>query len=49
MISCDTCNVWQHTKCIGIKPDASPPLDFLCDACKKKVHFYSQQYLRNQK
>ncbi|GBG64959.1 hypothetical protein CBR_g48708 [Chara braunii] len=34
MVACDSCEVWQHTRCVGIS-DASPPPDcFVCRACQ---------------
>ncbi|XP_060183792.1 PHD finger protein MALE MEIOCYTE DEATH 1 [Lycium barbarum] len=33
MISCDICEIWQHTRCCGIEDsEAVPPL-FVCEAC----------------
>ncbi|KAL3525039.1 hypothetical protein ACH5RR_013411 [Cinchona calisaya] len=33
MVSCDKCEIWQHTRCFGIEDsEAVPPL-FVCDAC----------------
>ncbi|KAL2926078.1 PHD finger protein MALE MEIOCYTE DEATH 1 [Bienertia sinuspersici] len=33
MVSCDICEVWQHTRCIGIEDrEAVPPL-FVCEKC----------------
>ncbi|XP_057972662.1 PHD finger protein MALE MEIOCYTE DEATH 1 [Malania oleifera] len=33
MVACDICEVWQHTRCIGIEDaDAVPPL-YVCNRC----------------
>ncbi|KAJ0987581.1 hypothetical protein J5N97_005937 [Dioscorea zingiberensis] len=33
MVACDVCDVWHHTRCVGIRDgDPVPPL-FLCAAC----------------
>ncbi|KAF1002587.1 hypothetical protein AG4045_005157 [Apium graveolens] len=33
MVACDICEVWQHTRCIGIDDfNTMPPL-FVCDSC----------------
>lgn len=38
-ISCETCNIWQHTKCVGIKEEDADGEDFhfVCQTCKRRV------------
>ncbi|KAL3527434.1 hypothetical protein ACH5RR_012090 [Cinchona calisaya] len=33
MVSCDTCEVWQHTRCCGIEDSEAVPPVFVCDVC----------------
>ncbi|KAI4367082.1 hypothetical protein MLD38_022860 [Melastoma candidum] len=33
MVACDICEVWQHTRCCGIKDTGSVPPLFVCSAC----------------
>ncbi|XP_059624625.1 PHD finger protein MALE MEIOCYTE DEATH 1-like [Cornus florida] len=33
MVSCDICEMWQHTRCSGIGDDESVPPLFVCDGC----------------
>ncbi|CAH9138970.1 unnamed protein product [Cuscuta epithymum] len=33
MMSCDMCEIWQHTRCLGIKDDMAVPPLFVCEAC----------------
>ena len=37
-VACEKCNVWQHSKCLGISKAAAEKDDFhfVCDDCKKK-------------
>ena len=37
-VACEKCNVWQHSKCLGISKSAAEKDDFhlVCDDCKKK-------------
>ncbi|KAJ1032358.1 hypothetical protein NDA18_001844 [Ustilago nuda] len=37
MISCERCNEWYHTKCIGITQKAAKKLEeYICEACLQK-------------
>ena len=38
-VSCETCNIWQHSKCLGIDEYEAEKDDFhfVCDTCKKKA------------
>ncbi|KAJ1030090.1 hypothetical protein NDA16_001003 [Ustilago loliicola] len=37
MISCERCNEWYHTKCIGISQKAAKKLEeYICEACLKQ-------------
>jgi hypothetical protein len=38
-MACDKCNVWQHSKCHGIKKETAERDDFhfICEDCKKKM------------
>ncbi|CAM8914787.1 unnamed protein product [Rhodiola kirilowii] len=33
MLACDTCGVWQHTRCVGISISESIPAKFVCAEC----------------
>ncbi|TVU45355.1 hypothetical protein EJB05_04868, partial [Eragrostis curvula] len=33
MLACDVCNVWHHTRCVGIADDQPVPPLFLCMVC----------------
>jgi hypothetical protein len=33
MVACDACNVWHHTRCVGIADGAPVPPLFLCISC----------------
>ncbi|XP_027177678.1 PHD finger protein MALE MEIOCYTE DEATH 1 [Coffea eugenioides] len=33
MVSCDMCEIWQHTRCCGIEDSEAVPPVFVCDAC----------------
>lgn len=35
MLACDTCGVWQHTRCAGIDSSDGMPSKFLCLGCLK--------------
>eukprot|EP00850_Spirogloea_muscicola_P006301 SM000030S11310 [mRNA] locus=s30:14120:25443:- [translate_table: standard] len=35
MVSCDVCEVWQHTRCVGIADKDPPPAHFVCRACSQ--------------
>jgi hypothetical protein len=35
MLACDTCGVWQHTRCAGIKNSEEIPAKFVCMRCFK--------------
>lgn len=39
MICCETCEVWQHGGCIGIKPESTPD-KYYCERCEpnNKIH-----------
>uniref|UniRef100_A0A453HGF0 Zinc finger PHD-type domain-containing protein n=1 Tax=Aegilops tauschii subsp. strangulata TaxID=200361 RepID=A0A453HGF0_AEGTS len=34
MLSCDSCHVWQHTRCVGISDFVQVPKRFVCASCK---------------
>lgn len=36
MISCDICEKWQHTRCVGIANNAKPSV-FICDRCEQEI------------
>lgn len=38
-IACDKCNIWQHSKCVGVKEsDADrPDFNFICTTCKRRA------------
>lgn len=33
MIQCETCLVWQHSVCVGIREDKSVPAHYFCEIC----------------
>jgi len=33
MVSCDICEIWQHTRCCGIEDSEVVPPLFVCEAC----------------
>uniref|UniRef100_A0A7N0UKI6 PHD-type domain-containing protein n=3 Tax=Kalanchoe fedtschenkoi TaxID=63787 RepID=A0A7N0UKI6_KALFE len=37
MISCDMCEVWQHTRCLGIDDAEAVPSLFLCQECSSPL------------
>ena len=39
MITCDSCEIWQHTMCVGIPDNESPPPYFQCNNCKVGVSY----------
>ncbi|XP_027353736.1 PHD finger protein At1g33420-like isoform X2 [Abrus precatorius] len=40
MLACDTCGIWQHTRCAGIKNSDGMPSKFVCERC---VHSYREE------
>ncbi|XP_012439661.2 PHD finger protein MALE STERILITY 1 [Gossypium raimondii] len=41
LISCDICEVWQHTRCVRIPNNEEIPHVFLCKQCEEKIVFLS--------
>lgn len=37
MISCDICEVWQHTRCVRIPNNQEAPHIFLCNRCEREI------------
>ncbi|XP_010536249.1 PREDICTED: PHD finger protein MALE STERILITY 1, partial [Tarenaya hassleriana] len=37
MVSCDICEVWQHTRCVGIPNHSQVPHIFLCKRCDQHI------------
>ncbi|RWV82348.1 hypothetical protein GW17_00056153, partial [Ensete ventricosum] len=37
MICCDICEVWQHTRCVGIPDEDDVPPVFLCGRCENDM------------
>jgi hypothetical protein len=37
MVSCDICEVLQHTRCVGIPNNEEIPLIFLCNRCEQEI------------
>lgn len=35
MVACDSCEVWLHTRCVGIPDREPPPSSFVCMQCRK--------------
>ncbi|CAN0891029.1 PHD finger protein At1g33420 [Linum grandiflorum] len=38
MLACDSCSVWQHTRCAGIENRDPTPDKFLCIRCKSSLY-----------
>ncbi|XP_045810041.1 PHD finger protein PERSISTENT TAPETAL CELL 1-like [Trifolium pratense] len=37
MVSCDICEIWQHTRCVRIPNDEEVPHIFLCKWCEQEI------------
>lgn len=37
MVSCDICEIWQHTRCVRIPNDEQVPHIFLCKKCEQEI------------
>ncbi|KAG3164257.1 hypothetical protein PI126_g5180 [Phytophthora idaei] len=37
MVECESCDTWQHTKCVGIPMTEAPADDYRCPRCVKKA------------
>lgn len=37
MVACDACDVWHHTRCIGIKDEEPVPQLFVCARCGSSI------------
>lgn len=37
MIQCETCDVWQHAGCVGIKNANAIPSHYYCEKCKPRT------------
>ena len=37
LISCDICEIWQHTRCVRIPNDEEIPHIFLCKRCEQEI------------
>lgn len=37
MVTCDICEVWQHTRCVRIPNDEEIPSIFLCSRCEQEI------------
>lgn len=37
MVSCDICEVWQHTRCVRIPDNEEIPHIFLCNRCEQEI------------
>lgn len=37
-IQCETCSVWQHGYCVGIKDEENAPEKYWCEQCKPENH-----------
>ncbi|OMO58645.1 Zinc finger, PHD-type [Corchorus olitorius] len=40
LVSCDICEVWQHTRCVKIPNNEEIPHVFLCKQCEEKIVFF---------
>lgn len=37
-LQCDTCKVWQHGGCVGIKNEDMSPEEYFCEECRRDFH-----------
>lgn len=39
-VACESCNVWQHSNCVGIEESEADreEFHFICESCKRKLH-----------
>ncbi|CAN8252555.1 unnamed protein product [Cochlearia groenlandica] len=37
MVCCDICEVWQHTRCVGVRHNEEVPRIFLCQSCDQHL------------
>ena len=37
-LQCDTCKVWQHGGCVGIKNEDMSPDEYYCELCRPHLH-----------
>lgn len=37
MVCCDICEVWQHTRCVGVQHNEEVPRIFLCQSCDQHL------------
>jgi hypothetical protein len=37
-LQCDSCKVWQHGGCVGIKNEDMSPDEYFCELCRKDLH-----------
>lgn len=33
MVCCDKCEVWMHTRCVGVRDEDAPPARWCCPGC----------------
>lgn len=38
MIQCETCLLWQHGECFGMKIDEDIPEHYFCELCRPDLH-----------
>lgn len=43
MLACDSCSVWQHTRCAGIDSSIAVPSKFICLRCIKLYHMEARK------
>lgn len=43
MVSCDICEVWQHTRCVHIPNTEEIPSIFLCNSCEQDILRFPSQ------
>ena len=38
-VACERCNIWQHSKCLGIREEEAerPDFHFVCQACRRRA------------
>ncbi|CDZ97150.1 PHD Zn-finger proteins [Phaffia rhodozyma] len=48
MISCDTCNVWQHGACVGIPTEEETPDEYFCEKCRPDLHVTLKKWMKSR-
>ncbi|KAK7274834.1 hypothetical protein RIF29_15933 [Crotalaria pallida] len=41
LVSCEICEIWQHTRCVRIPNDEEVPHIFICKRCEQEISMFS--------